>query len=208
MTWISAGIAGAGLAIKGVSAYSQNRRAKKGLEALNEQPEAQYSVSPELKGAYDTALANSKTGHSPEEEAAFSQKMARSSATATRSALDAGGGNMASTINAGLMANEIGAINQFAASGAQLKQQKINTAADLARAIQSQENLGTGATIQKRMMLEQAYGGALAKSNENMQQAVGDAGELAMTGINAQRGRENDLAIAELYSKTGTNFKG
>ena len=209
MSWVAVGVAGAGLVIKGVGAYSQARKAKKGLEALGQQPYPEYQVSPELQGAYSRAQGMAKQGFSAEETAARNQDVARSQTAQARSAVDMGGGNMARTINAGLQGSQIQGINQFAAQGAQLKRQNIRYADDLASALQQQKNIGTQAAIQKRVGLEQAYGGSLAQANENFYGAVNDASSIGVEGAqrtatnrNAQLDRENDLEIAKLQYGT------
>lgn len=158
----------------------QTYQSSKALKELGKQQYPEYQVSPELQGAYQRAQAMSNQGYSPEEQAQFQQQMARSQAGATRSALDVGGGNLARTISAGLQANQIGGINQFAAGGAQIKRQNIRNAQDLARAMQSQKNLATQSAIQRRQMLESAYGQAKQAGLSNIASSISGIGSMAL----------------------------
>ena len=64
--------------------------------------------------------------------------------------------------------NNIGALNQFAANDASLRRNNIRYAGQMAGQLQSQQNLATQAAIQRRIMLEQAYGRAMQAGLNNI----------------------------------------
>src|SRR3972149_3197792 len=82
----------------------QERRARLGLEELQKQPFPEISVAPELQTAYGTAMGISQYGFSPEQTAAFNERLARTQGTAFQSAIDLSGGQMAGAISGGLQA--------------------------------------------------------------------------------------------------------
>lgn len=182
MSYVSVGIAGAGLLTKGITSLVQANRAKKSLAQLNKTPYPEYQISPELQSSYSRAQSMANQGYTAQETAAFNQNLSRNQATQFRTAIDQSGGNLARAINAGLQANNIGAINQFASSDAQIRRQNIRNADDLARALQSQKNLSVSSALQRRNQLEQAYGSALAQQRENL---AGTLGDVTSFGIEA-----------------------
>lgn len=154
----------------------------KGLSDLNKTPRAQYGVTPEMQGAYDTAKQQAQYGYSPEQKANFEQGVSRDVNTRYRRAVDMGGGNLASAINAGIQGGGIGQLNQFASQDAQLQQQKERYVGQLAGGFQSQANMQTRSEQQRRDAIEQAYGGAIksglnnAIGSLNLTQAMGGFG--------------------------------
>lgn len=163
---------------KFISGMSQLSKANKALEALGEQKYPEFSDDPRMLNAYNRAEEMSKYGYSPEERAQFDQQLARSQSSQFRQATDMSGGQMSSAIGGVLQANNIDAINQFAAKGAGLRRENIQYADSLAQRLQSQKNLQTQNLIARRQMLEQAYGQAKSSAIGNITGAVASAGAM------------------------------
>lgn len=177
---------GAGTEIYNIAQSTHEKNlAKKSLAELNKTPFPGISVSPELQGAYNTAQANSKYGFSPEETAAFNQNLARSQNTQFQNAKDIGGGQLSGAINNLSNANNINAINTFAAKGAGLQLDKQQYADSLAGKIQGIKNANEEQTINRRTQLEQAFGGATRQQGENIREGVAGIGALASQGASS-----------------------
>lgn len=147
-------------------------KANKGLKALAKEGEPNYSTSPELQNAYNRAQSMSTQGFTAEENAGFNQDLAMQNSAQFKNAVDMGGGNLASTINASLQGNNIQAINQHAGQGAQIKRSNIEIANSLADRLQSQQNLINQQKISRRNMLESAYGEAKKTGLENVTNSI------------------------------------
>ncbi len=161
----------AGLIIGGITtAYGlyQSYKSQQALEEMEKEERAEYKVSPEMQRAYQRAEETAKTGYTPEETAAFRQQLATSGATAYQRSVDIGGGGMAQTMRAGIQAQNIGAISQFAAGGAARRQQNIRYADAIAARMQSIQNLQTREDIARRTRTEEAYGAAGKAGAENI----------------------------------------
>lgn len=183
---IAGAIAGAGAIAKGVGGIIQTHKANKALKEINKTPYPEYGISPELRNAYARAEANTKYGFSPEEAAAFQQQLTRSQTGQFSAAKDMGGSPQA--INAVLQANQTGAINQFAGQGAEIKRQNIQTANQLAGQLQSQYNLIDQSKIQRRQILEEAYGSAKKQGQENTWGAVNDLTNIGTSMVGGGKG--------------------
>lgn len=157
------------------------------LKNLSKEQYPEYTISPELQQAYQRAEGMAKQGFSAEETAQFQQGVARQQTGAFRQATDLGGGNLARAISAGLGAQNLQAQGQFAAQGAQLKRQNIQYADELARSIQQQKNLATQEKIQRRQMLEQAYGSAAKTGLENITSSLGGIGASLFEAYNPKK---------------------
>lgn len=140
----------------------------KGLKNLAGQPQPQYSMSPEYTDYYNRINAQSQYGYSPEQTAQFGQGVAQQQNTGFRQGVSMSGGNLAQALRTGLAGQNLGAFNQFAAQGAALQQQKLGQVGAAAGQMQEQQNLINQQKIQRRMALEQAYGGALQSGLSNM----------------------------------------
>lgn len=123
----------------------QKSQADSDLKNLGDAPN--YSVSPEVQGAYDRALEMSDYGFTPQEKSSFRQNVAQDINTKTQRALDLGGGSLSKVISGIGKIDEMGAENKFAVSDANVHRQNISKANSLARDIQSQKNRATGASI-------------------------------------------------------------
>lgn len=159
----------AALAIYGaVDSYSKSQKAKKGIEALKK-------VNPKFRDAIDiqrSAEGAVKNGFSAEEAANFQSGLTRSNNASYRRATDINP-NLAPAIQAGINYGNIGALNQFAAADAQLRQNKVDR---LVGQITNQSNAQTEADIQNKRDQEIAYGNA---KNQNDAQLYNSLSQFA-----------------------------
>lgn len=129
----------------------------------------QYSVSPELRSAYNEAKARSQQGYAPAERAAFEQMLARQ-ATASRQMFRNVGMSGAGAAAANIMSTD--ALNQFAAGSEAVRRQNFGQYAGLASEIQQQKNLEVGRQNQRLMAEEQALGGGIQAGISNIFQGL------------------------------------
>lgn len=155
------------LASLAYNAYKDSE-AKKGLNKISAQKFPNYSLSPQLKSAYDQSVTDAQHGFTPAETAAFTNSLARQNNLSYRRATDSAGGNLASAINRGLQSQNIGALNQFAGQDAAMQRGNIRYRDTLAQALQHNQNLQSQADISHRVMLEQAYGKAESDAQMGM----------------------------------------
>lgn len=182
---ISGGIA-AGRAISGAI---RQRKANRALEELSQQPMAQYSVSPELQGAYDQAQGMSQRGFTGGEMAGYQSNLAQANNAQYNQARNMAGSSLAGVIGAGIQSQNIGALNKLAVSDAEIRRQNIAQANQLAGEIQGQNNLNTGAQRQYRMMQEQAFGQASQQARQDIWggiEGIGYAGQTVGSGLSTQ----------------------
>lgn len=139
-----------------------------GLNKLSKQPYPEYSISPEIQKSYSRAEDMSSRGYSPQEEAAFRQNLAGTSAQRYQKSSDMAGGNLAQAIQGGVNYGNIKGLVNFAADDANLHRRNIQYADSLAKTIQNQRNLITESQQNRRNALEQAYGGGVKTGLENI----------------------------------------
>jgi hypothetical protein len=144
-----------------------------GLLKEAKKPYPKYGVSSELQGAYDRAQGEAQFGYSGAEKAAFHQDLARANSLRLQRGLALAGGSLGSAVNAATQSSDISALNNFAASDEAVRRQKISYADTLAQAVQRQKNLETQNQIQRKVMMEQAYGGALKAGLTNITNGIG-----------------------------------
>lgn len=141
-----------------VGGIYQTAQSQRGLNKLASEPLPEYSVSPELKNAYGRAEQMSNQGYTGAEQAAFGQNVAQQQNTGFQQGIEQSGGNLAQALRTGFGAQKLNAQNDFAASDANLHRANIHYADSLAQEVQNQSNLINQNKIQRRTMLEQAYG--------------------------------------------------
>ena len=129
----------------------------------------QYSVTPELRGAFNEARTRSQQGYSPAERAAFDQMLARQANSAKNMFRNAGLA-AAGTASANIMS--IDALNQFAAGSEAVRRQNFGQYAGLAEEIQQVDNMEVGRQNQRLMAEEQALGGGIQAGISNMFQGA------------------------------------
>ena len=125
----------------------------------------QYTVSPELRTAYNMARRRADEGYSPEEKSAFEQMLARQGTAAKemfRNVGLAGAGSAAANI----MGTD--ALNQFAAQGAGIRRQNAGDFYGLANQVQGVSNMETGRFNEQLRAEEQALGSATQAGIGNM----------------------------------------
>lgn len=172
-----------------IMGYRERKRSEEALAELAKQKYPEYSVTedPRMVRAYQRAEAMTRYGYMPEETAAFQQQLARSQTGQMRQATDIGGGGLAQAMGGVLQAQQTQAIGQFAAGGAGLRREQIRyadtLAGDLALRLQQQKNLQTANLIQRRQMLEQAYGTARGAALGTIAGGWGAMGAIAATTL-------------------------
>ena len=185
-------IIGSGLALKlgtdiyrGVQANKQGKEAKKQLKELTATPAPTYSVVPELQNFYAQAAfeAANPQAFSGAETATFNQNLARNTNTQYANAVNRAGGQSSQFVASLLNANNLNAINQFSAQGENTRrgnrQAAFGRQGQAVSQIQNVNNMNTQAQINRRLMIEQALGGAIAQSRQNvdaMWKSFGDLG--------------------------------
>lgn len=179
------------------NSIAEKNKAKKALAELNSQPMPEFGISPELRNAYARAEGNAGFGFSGEEKAAFSQDLSRTQNTRLQAAKDVGGGQIAGVINAMDNSDSISAINQLAAQGARLKQEKIQYADQIAGRLQDIKRMNDEVRIQRRFQLENAYGNAMRQQQTNINNAIGGLGALGMQAAFMGSRNQNDEGIKD-----------
>ena len=188
---LSAGAAAIpGLAL-GVDQIVQSNRA---LGDLAKIPLPKYEVTPEqiaarerAKKSFGRAEGLALSGFTPQEKAAYDQKVAKANATTLYNVRNQAGGQMSGTLNAALGSQSLNALLDFASQDAVLNRENIKYADSTGRyldstgqAITSQKNLGTQLEAQRRLLQEQAVGLAKSQGRTNTTNALAQiSGSLA-----------------------------
>ncbi len=177
--------AGAGLALQGYNlydAYQRRKAAQSQLDRLSKEPLPEYGVAPQIADYYRTGvdMAASPRGFSAAERGNFRTGISRSLAAQRAAARNMFGGNSARALGALDILPRISAETQLAASDAQLARQQQNQAFGRmyqgASAYQNARNMNTQAALQRRLMTEQALGGAIRSQNDYMRNTLGSMG--------------------------------
>jgi hypothetical protein len=186
-------LAGLGLASHTANyfgARSSRDEARRQLADLGRQALPEYTESPELRSYYNQAvgMAASPRGYSAAERAAFRQNMGRTLASQRAAARNIVGGSQARALGALDVLPRISAETQFAASdaslGRQQQQQALNRMYQGASAFQGIRDRNAQMRIQRRLMQEQALGGAIRSNQDYMRNTLGNMGsDLLSSGI-------------------------
>lgn len=137
-----------------------------GLDSLGPLPN--YTVSPELRNAYNMALGNANQGYSQAERNNFNQGVAQQQNTAQRQAIDTSGGQLSNAINGTLNASRLGAQNQFASQDNQIRRQNQQAYYNQAGDIQAQQNKATDAELEDYRNRQRAYASTLSGGAQNI----------------------------------------
>jgi hypothetical protein len=172
-------MAGAGLVTKGYGMYEANKRQKeadKQLAELAKKPYDQYKVNPLVSRYTQMGLRDIQRpqGFTGAEAAQFQQRIAAGQEAARRNAISLGGSSVARAVGGALGSANLAAENQFAAQGAGLARSNRNLGfgrfmqgAGVAQGI---DQMNTQQSLQRRMMLEQAYGAASRQAADQQRQ--------------------------------------
>lgn len=206
MSFVSVGttLAVGSAVAKGVGAGMQIHKANQALQELNKQPQPNYSEDPRTTNAFNRAEAMSNQGFTAQQNAGFDQNLAMQNSAQFQNAVDIGGGNLASTINAGLQNNNIQAINNHAGQDAELQKSNMRYADTLATGLQSQQNLINSQKIARRQLLDQSYGAAKSQGNENLFGAIDSLGNI---GAQFATGGMGKTAAPGVDLPTPTNYR-
>lgn len=203
--------------IQGINSLYMARQEKKNLEGLQkdmarlmEEPYQQYSLDPTMSQAYSDISGRlneyrqlETQGLTPEQRATIMQGAATQGMINRQNAVRAGGGQMArymsaldtnANLNASLrMAIEDARIQE---SRRQITNQLMGQKANVAGALQQQQNLMVRGQQARRQFLEQNLGAAMRDTRNRMYGAMTSFG-------NAVAGAEDELQNAALTMATG-----
>lgn len=164
-------------------------------KAANLPDPQKYTVSPEMRLAYNMARTRADEGYSAEEKSAFQQMLARQGTAAKamfRNVGLAGAGSAAANIMG------IDALNQFAAQGANIRRQNFGQFASMAEGIQGVNDRETTRFNEQLRAEETALGGATQAGIGNMFGALN-------SGMNFM---QNEKAINAYKGIGGSNSAG
>lgn len=178
---VAAVMAGAGLLTKGYGIYEANKRQKqadKQLAELAKKPYDQFKVNPLVQRYTQMGLRDIQKpqGFSGAEAAQFQQRIAAGQEAARRNAISLGGSSVARAVGGALNSANLAAENQFAAQGAGLA--RSNRTLGYSRFMQGAgvaqgvDQMNTQQALQRRMMLEQAYGAAARQAADQQRQFI------------------------------------
>lgn len=197
--------AGIGLATTAYGMYNSYQEKEAAERAARKQgPYQDFTVTPEMRSVYSTATndANNALGFTASETANFRNELANNTNTTMYNANRATGGNMSRYLARGLNTRNLGAINNFAAQDARLRVQNRNSALGRKQAaagvMQGVSDRNTQAKNYRKMLIEQALGGAIAQQKQNFQQGIADIGQLGFTVAGA--------GLSRRWNSTPTTF--
>lgn len=150
------------LAQMGIGAIQTGVAASKAAKLPDPQ---KHTVSPEMRLAYNMARTRADEGYSPEEKAAFEQMLARQGTSARRMLQNVG---LAGVGSAAANIMGVDAMNQFAATGANIRRQNFGQFANLAGQVDNIQQMETNRFNQRLLQEEQALGGAMQSGIGNM----------------------------------------
>lgn len=181
MPYVTAAIL-AGSAIYGaVEAQDRKSDAKAGIERLKKM-QPRFRTGQELRLEGESAI---REGFTPEQQVNFRQGLVRQNNQARRIATDRNP-NLSGAVNAAINYQNLGALNEFAAQDAALREQKIQQYIGL---IGGQSNLQTQADIQSKREQETAYGNAKRQANADIYNSLMQLGYAGASAATAGGGR-------------------
>ena len=139
-----------------------------GTEQLKKKPFPEYKETKELSQAKDRSARFAKMGYTPAQRNVFMQDLARVGNEDYINAINMSGGNLARALNARRSAARFNALNQFAQGDAAQMMSNIRYDDSMTDKIQRLQDLNTQVKLNRRMALEQAYGGAIKAGTENI----------------------------------------
>ena len=181
MSWavtIGVGIAAVGTAYNVYEADKAQDKAQSQLDALNKQKVPTYTESPALAMANAAAVNDyfNPTGVSTTQRNVFKNNLAENNNTNVTNSVNRSGGQVGSFLQGVNNVSNTNAINNFANTDAQITQQNKQSGANRMLSIAGQEqnisDKNTQAAIQRRLLIEQALGGAVAQQQQNKSAAI------------------------------------
>ena len=163
-------------------AYQKRKAAEGQLSNLNRTALPEYGVAPEMAGYYRTGvdMAANPRGYSAAERGNFRTGISRTLAAQRAAARNITGGSASRALGALDVLPRISAETQLASSDAQLARQQQNLAFGRmyqgASAYQNARNANTQVALQRRLMQEQALGGAIRSQNDYFRNTIGGMG--------------------------------
>jgi hypothetical protein len=159
---------------QGVSSDRERAKQQRNLDRLAATPKPKFGVAPQIGNIYTQASneAANPQGYSGAETLGFQELMGRNYNTQYNNAVNRTGGQTGRFANAVLSANNLGAMNDFAARDAQIaranRQSALGRQGMAANVYQRAADNNTQADWNYRLMTEQALGGAIAQQKQNM----------------------------------------
>ena len=209
---VAAVMAGAGLLTKGYGIYEANKREKeanKQLAELAKKPYDQFKVNPLVQRYTQMGLRDIQRpqGFTGAEAAQFQQRIAAGQEAARRNAISLGGSSVARAVGGALGSANLAAENQFAAQGAGLARSQRNLGFGRfmqgAGVAQGVDQMNTQQALQRRMMLEQAYGAAARQAADQQRAMIqGMGSDLFGAGVGLAG---NELAYSQDPFGMGAN---
>ncbi len=158
-------------------------QAQSQLNELDKQPLPQYAVTPQLQSLYRSYISNASTpqGFSGAQRSSFKQQLAQILNSRLAGATAIGGGQAGRTVAGMDVGTAVNANNTFANNDANLALQNkrfgYQGALGIGNTFQNVNNLNTNAAWNRRNMLENYYGQAIAKARGYQMNTVGNASQ-------------------------------
>lgn len=170
---LAMGLVGAGMqGLSLINSYIDKKNAEKEAARLSRIPLPEYSMSPDLieQKRIASNMFSTPQGYSPQETARFDRNTRRILGAQNYNALNVGGGGVARAIGAIGNASAVNAATDFAASDASVARENRNRAFnrlyEIGNRAQSINDMNTQVKLNRRLMAEQAAGGAI-RSNKD-----------------------------------------
>lgn len=139
-----------------------------GMKQLQKEAFPSFKPTTDLQKAKIRSGQFANMGYTPEQSANFRQDLARIGNEDYQNAISMSGGSLSRALNARRTTMRMNALNQFAQGDAAQRMANIRYDDSITGQMQSLANMETQARLQRRIMLEQAYGGAIKAGTENI----------------------------------------
>lgn len=139
-----------------------------GMKKLQKEAFPSFKPTTDLQRAKIRSGQFANMGYTPEQSANFQQDLARIGNEDYQNAISMSGGSLSRALNARRTTMRLNALNQFAQGDAAQRMANIRYDDSITGQMQSLANMETQARLQRRIMLEQAYGGAIKAGTENI----------------------------------------
>jgi len=139
-----------------------------GMKQLNKQPFPEYSATSDLQKAKSRSGQLSNMGYTNAQRNVFLQDLGRIGNEDYINAINMSGGNLSRALGARRSAMRFNALNQFAQGDAAQRMSNIRYDDSMTDKLQRLQDMNTQVKLNRRMALEQAYGGAIKAGTENI----------------------------------------